>query len=151
MPTAPYEVAAVAIKTVIDTTFSTEGYAASHDCLHESLGSVRTEIGISPLRIVTQPNNQAVEHTMLLIQFYDYWDKRIDPTQQVDPFRIAGYQHRLASALETAQAIVPGTHAVWYFVVQGTEFPRDPTGNKTRFEMTVKAYGDNAALLESRA
>lgn len=146
----PYEVAATAIKGIIDTEFTAEGFTATHDCLHESLGFRRTMIGISPIRRLKHPNDQMIAHTMIFIQFYDVWKKEIDPEQQVNPFRVAGFQHRLEVALERAQATVAATDEVWYFLPESTEFPRDPTGNKTRFEMTVRCYGDSGALAETR-
>lgn len=146
----PYELAATAIKNIIDTEFSAEGFTALHDCIHEATGTRRTTIGISPLRRRKMPGNEMVAQTYIWIQFYDVWKKEIDPEQQVNPFRIAGFQHRLEAALERAQATIPSTNEVWYFMPETTEFPRDPTGNKTRFEMTVRCYGDSGALTETR-
>lgn len=146
----PYEIAATAIKGIIDSEFSAEGFTAIHDCLHEALGTRKTVIGISPLRIRKSPSNQLEQQTFIWIQFYDVWKKEISPDQQVNPFRITGFEHRLSTALEKAQATVPATNEVWFFMPESTEFPRDPTGNKTRFEMTVRCSGDSGALTETR-
>lgn len=149
MPSA-YETAATGIKAVIDAQFNAEGFTAIHDCLHESLGQRSTAIGISPIRKVKMPRNQSVEQTFIWIQFYWLWKREISPETLVNPFTIAEYAERLEVALEAAQATVAGTNAVWYYNVDSVEFPRDPTGNKSRFEMTVRAFGDTPGL-ETRA
>lgn len=145
-----YKVAASGIKAVFDTTFAPEGVTAQHDCLHESLGHGRVVAGISPIRKGFLPNNQSVQYTDILIQFYDLWRKEVDPTLQVNPFKITSYAERLERALEAAVASAQGTSGVWYYQVTGVDFPRDPTSNKSRFEMTVRATGD-APGLETRA
>lgn len=150
MADSAYEVAATGIKAILDTEFSPEGFKAKHDCLHESLGTRRVEVGISPIRIAQLPNNASVEATFILIQFYGMWKKEVDPEMQVNPFKITGYAARLARALEVQQAQDPASNEVWFFTVIGTDFPRDPSGNKSRFEMTVRAVGD-APGLETRA
>lgn len=149
MPSA-YEVAATGIKAIFDAEFAAEQFTAVHDCLHESLGQRRVEVGISPIRKVKMPNNQAAEQTFIWIQFYGLWKREIDPATAVNPFPIAEYAERLERALEAAQASQPGSDAVWYYQVDSVEFPRDPTGNRSRFEMTVRAFGD-APGVETRA
>jgi hypothetical protein len=143
-----YEITATALKAVIDGEFSTEGYTAVHDRLHESLGWKRTEIGISPESQAPMSGNASVMDTIVLIQFYDRWDKEVDPEQQVNPFRITGYADRLARAIETQQAGFAGSTEVWYFEPLSIAYPNDPTGNKTRFHMIVRAKGDNVALIQ---
>jgi hypothetical protein len=66
----------------------------------------------------------------------------------VNPFPITDMADRLRRAVESAAASVTGTPEVWYFKVDATEYPDDPTGNKTRFEMTVTAFGDNTGLTQ---
>lgn len=146
-----YETAALSIQQIIETEFATENFKAIHDHLHESMGQKRVSIGISPIRKTPMPRNQAVNQLFVKVQFYDIWKREINPETQVNPFRITGFEERLSNALERAQATVTGTNDVWYFRVQNSEFPHDPTGNKTRFEMTVTVFGDNAGLMESRA
>lgn len=147
----PYAVAATALKAIIDDEFSTESYTAIHDRLHESLGTRRTEIGISPLRWTPMPRNRNVRDTYIFVQFYDRWDKEIDPAQTVNPTRITGYAARFEEAVQRQQATDPGTGDVWYFDVDEVTFPEDPTGNKTRFEAVIHARGNNHGLLESGA
>ena len=42
-----------------------------------------------------------------------------------------------------------GTTTLWYMTVTSVDYPKDPTGNKSRFEATVRAYGQNTALTET--
>lgn len=149
MADSRYEVAATGIKAIIDAVFAAEGFKAKHDDLHESLGHRRVEIGISPLRITPMAQNQSVDQTFIKIQFYGLYKREVDPELQVNPFKVAAYHDRLAVALETQQAFDPASNDVWYFQITNTEFPRDPTGNKTRFEMTVRAYGGSPGLGET--
>lgn len=145
----PYAIAATAVKAIIDAEFEDEQYSAIHDDLHESLGTKRTEIGISPTRWAPMPRNANVRETFLQVQFYDRWDKQINPEQQVNPTRITGFAARFEEAVQRQQATDPGSGDVWNFDVLEIRFPRDPTGNKTRFEATIRARGNNHGLLES--
>ncbi len=142
-----YETLATALKAIIDTEFTPEQFVAVHDRLHESLGSDRTVIGISPERWLPSPRNRNVKLTYLLVQFYNRYDLDIDPTQKVDPLVIADYAERLERAIQTQQASTPGSSEIWYFDVDSVDFPQDPTGNKSRFHMIVVGRGDNAALV----
>lgn len=146
MADSRYEVAATGIKAICDAVFDAEGFKAKHDCLHESLGFKRVEIGISPSRITPLPTNASVDQTFILIQFYGLYKREVDPELQVNPFKVAAYHDRLAVALETQQAQDPTSNDVWYYQIINTEFPRDPTGNKSRFEMTVRALGGSPGL-----
>jgi hypothetical protein len=147
----PYEVAATAIKVIIDAEFEPDGYTAIHDKLHEALGTRRTEIGIAPADEGWQrhPNNANVRETFIEVRFFDRWDKEIDPAQTVNPFRITNYAARFEEAVQRASANMPGTGDVWYFDVLSIGFPDDPTGNKTRFEAQIRVHGNNHGLIES--
>ncbi len=142
-----YETLATALKAIIDAEFAPEQFVAVHDRLHESLGSARTEIGISPENWRPTPQNRNVKLTYVLVQFYNRYDLDIDPSQRVDPLIITSYAERLESAIQTQQASTPGTGEMWYFDVESVDFPQDPTGNKSRFHMIVLGRGDNAALI----
>lgn len=144
----PYLTAAAAIKDIIDTEFAAERITAIHDAIHESLGSDRVTVGIAPSVEQPLPGNGAVNVFTLEIRFYDLWDKEIDPEQTVNPTKITGYANRLKRALSQTQ--YAGDAEVWYFNWVRTDYPNDPTGNKTRFHMTVSAYGDNTSLIETR-
>lgn len=146
MPSA-YSVVAAAVKGVIDAEFAAEGITAIHDRVHASNGWKRPIVGISPESQTPRSGNEFLLDTRVLIQFYNTWDKEIDPEQVVDPRTITDYAHRLMQAIESQQASYAGSSQVWYFKVENVQYPNDATGNKTRFHMTICAYGDNTALL----
>lgn len=146
---APYEVAAVALKTIIDTEFTPEGFSARHDRLHESLGWNETAIGISPIAQFPVPRGAAAMETQVRIQFYSKYFRDIDPEQAVDPNIIARFADRFMRAVERADVTIPGTPEVWFFRVTRIDYPLDPTGNNSRFEATVVATGNNVALVET--
>lgn len=145
----PYHVAATAIKSIIDGEFTDRQVTAVHDKLHESLGTKRCEVGISPLREAPQPGNEVVGHIFIFVQWYDLWEKEIDPEQRVNPFNVTEMADRFRRAVERYSATNPGTTEVWYFKVTNIEYPDDPTGNKTRFEATIQAYGQNTGLMQT--
>jgi hypothetical protein len=144
----PYHTVATALKTILDGEFTDLTITAVHDKIHESLGYRRVEVGISPVRESATTGREIQMTSTVLIQWYDLWDKEIDNEQVVNPFLITERADRLRRAIETASAAIAGTPEIWYFKVDNTEYPDDPTGNKSRFEMTVTAYGDNTALTQ---
>jgi hypothetical protein len=146
----PYQVVATGLKAIIDTEFAVEGFTAIHDNIHEALGENAVAIGIAPLRETVRTSNAVIQETWVEVKFYDLWTKMVDPAQAVSPFRITGFAHRFRQAVQDNRAAYEGSPEIWYFDVTNIEYPNDPTGNKTRFIATIRAYGDNAALLETR-
>lgn len=145
---SPFEVAYAILKQVIEAEFVTEGYTVVPDELHESLGSERVEIGIAPEREIPTPGSQVVNEVWMRVQWFDLWDAQINPAQQVNPIPITQKAERTRRAIrDIANAQYGGQ--VWYLSVEGIEYPRDPTGNKTRFVMLVRARGNNSALVET--
>jgi hypothetical protein len=148
---SPFEVAATGIITAFNAEFQPEGFVMVPDKLHESRGKRRVDVAVSPLRDTLMANNSVVQETYLFVQFYDIWDERIDPDTQVNPFAITSYAERFRQAVQRSQVEYEGSSQVWYFDVQSIEYPDDPTSNKTRFEAQVRAYGNNAGLIETSA
>lgn len=146
----PYQVVATGLKTIIDDEFEPEGVVAIHDNIHESLGVDRITVGIAPVRETPRTGSTLIQETWVEVRFYDLWEKRVDPAQTVNPFRITAFAHRFRQAIQNQRASYEGSPEIWYFDVTNIEYPNDPTGNKTRFVATIRAYGDNAALLETR-
>lgn len=149
MADSPFEAAAEAVIATFNAEFSAEQFVMIPDDLHESLGRTRVDVGISPDEDIVVAANNVVQQTMLEVKFYDLWTQEISPDTQVNPYKIAGYAERFRRALRQTKATDPGTDQVWYFDVTRTRYPRDPTGNKTRFVMTIRAYGRNSALVET--
>lgn len=149
MSDSPFQLVAETIISVFNTEFAAEQFVMIADDLHESLGRRRVDVGVSPIEDIVQPSNGLVQETWVEIKFYNLWKQEISPDTQVNPFTITKYAERLRNALRTAQVQEPGTGQVWFFDVRRTQYPRDPTGNKTRFVMTVRALGNNNNLIET--
>jgi hypothetical protein len=144
-----YADAADALKIIIDATYAAEQVVATHDQLHEALGVDGAVCGISPLREAPIPTQRTTQQTYIQIQFFDTWEKEIDPNQEVDPRIITRLHARLLESLRVATVAIEGVP--WYFQWEGTDYPRDPTGNNTRFVMTLRAWSNNAAEYETVA
>lgn len=147
--TSAYEIAATAIKVVIDTEFEPEGITAIFDNLHDAQGRYAVAVGIAPEEDATMNGNALVNETILEVKFYDLWTDEIDPETVVNPVKITTYAERFRRALRSAKATDPATQQVWYFDVRRTRYPNDPTGNKSRFVSTIRALGNNAVLVET--
>jgi hypothetical protein len=146
---SPFEIAYAAVKAAIDAEFADDDIHVFPDELHESLGATEINVGIAPVRDAPMTNGRVVQETFLHVQWFDLWDPQIDPTQTVDPTPITRKAERLRIALGPLS--VGLGDQVWYFNVDNTDYPRDPTGNKTRFIMGIRAAGRNAALVETVA
>jgi hypothetical protein len=147
--TSAYLTVATALQQIIATEFADEGFTAIRDNQHESLGRTRVDIGIAPAEDYPAEDIEVTQETYLEIRFYDLWTQEITPETVVDPARIAGFAERLKKAIFASTATDPGTDEVWYFSVKRTTYANDPTGNKTRFHMVIKAFGNNAGLVET--
>ena len=140
-----------AVIAAFNAEFAAEGFVMIPDRLHESLGRKRVAVGISPDEDSPNSRTRIAEEHYLTVQFYGLWDERIDPETQINPSIVVGYASRLKEALRQTQVADPGTDAVWYFDVDRVRYPNDPTGNKSRFEMTIRAWGSNQNLVETTA
>lgn len=146
-----FETVATAIKTVFETEFAAEGFKMIPDRLHESLGRERVAVGIAPTEERANLRSRIMSEHWLEVQFFDLWTDEISPDTMVNPFKITGYAERFKDALRRSQATDPGTGSVWFFDVDRITYPNDPTGNKTRFVATIRAFGNNSNLVETVA
>jgi hypothetical protein len=140
-----------AVIAAFNDEFAAEGFTMIPDRLHESLGRRRVAVGISPDEDTPNIRTRIAEQFYVTVQFYGLWDEKIDPETQINPSVVVGYAARLKEALRRTQVSDPGTSAVWYFDVDRTRYPNDPTGNKSRFEMSIRAWGNNSNLIETTA
>lgn len=147
---SPYSIASAGLATIITTEFADLAVVPRHDELHESLGEDGRYVGISIDERGDSPmtRNRAAQETWCKIQWFDQWIKEVDPHQEIDPRIIAERAHRLQQAIAAADLTYSGDF--WFFNWEGTTYPRDPVGNKTRFVMLVRAYSNNAGLLETQ-
>lgn len=142
-----YALAAGAVKALFDETFRAEGFVAKHDNLHPSLGDRGAVVGINPRRQMPSPTNAVVQETWLELKLFGSWSKQINPAQEVDPRIISDYADRMMKALQGNIVTISGE--VWYLSYEGVDYPLDPTGNNSRFVMTIRARGNNPALIET--
>ena len=144
--TDPYTVLADAIEDVVMAEFDDEAFLVfKHDALHESLGTDgKTYVGVSPED--EQTFNIELQIAVRL-QFYMPYIADVDPFQEVDPRIITNKAERLRQALGRARIVATGD--VWYFDVDRTTYPKDATGNKSRFEMSIVGRGNNSGLVET--
>lgn len=141
------EVATI-IKGAFDTEFAPEGLTLSLDCINEALGYDRMHAGISPTTEIPGPDNYEVKETYVEVQFFGKWNKQVNPDQRVDPTAITDYAERFRKAMRGLLG-QGGTGNLWFFDIHAIEYPRDPTGNKTRFVATICAYGNNTHIIET--
>jgi hypothetical protein len=139
------------LKSEFDTEFAVEGWTLEYDKPHDSLGFDRTHIGVYPVEDVVRPGNSIIQETIVEVKFLGWWDKQINPAQVVNPLVITELAERYRSALGRSNSKDPGIREMWYFDVRRVLYPDDPTGNKTRFVMTVRAFGNNSGLIETFA
>lgn len=149
MADSAFHAVATAVKTVFDAEFSAEGFTMIFDNLHESLGRDRVDVGIAPVEDVVAPNNAIIQETWVEVRFYGLWRQEISPETVVDPVPITAYAERFRAALKSSGAMDPGTNQVWFFDIRRIQYPNDPTGNKTRFHAQIRAFGNNAGLVET--
>lgn len=143
----PFVEAATIIKQIFEDEFSAEGFVMVFDNLHPAMGRHRVDVGIAPTEERPHARDYYAQETWIEVRFYDLWKEEIDPQTVVNPTRITDFAFRLRDAIR--RYTEPGTGNMWYFNVEETTYPDDPTGNKSRFHMTILAYGNNNALIET--
>jgi hypothetical protein len=146
MPSA-YSIAANALYAICEATFP--DVPVVHDKVHEAVGYKGARIGIAPIRQPMNARNKLVQETWIEIRFMGAWNKEVTPDQQVDPRTVAEQAELLMAAIRQTDVTVSGE--MWYFNVEQIDYPDDPTGNKTRFYMTLRAWGNNSSLVETTA
>lgn len=153
MAASTFEAVASRIITIFNTEFLVEGFTMVPDNLHGSQGRTRVDVGIAPADDgdVVSANDNVVQETWLDVKFYGLWKQEIKPTTEVSPYIVTAYAERLRNALRAATATNPKTGQLWYFDIRRVRYPNDPTGNKTRFVMTIRAFGNNSGLIETIA
>ena len=147
MADSTFEIVADAVKSIFETEFSVEGFTMQFDNLHEALGRDRVAVGIAPTEERANLRDRLVQDTWVEVKFFGLWTDEISPDTIVNPTKITGYAERFRAALRTAAVTSSGQ--MWYFDVDRVQYPNDPTGNKSRFVATIRAFGNNANLVET--
>lgn len=145
--TSPTTALRAVLIAVLNAEFNPEEVVFADDKLHESMGSKGAVGAVYPNYEEQMFNNADVTTPFVTVQYYDRYNLQIDPAQSVDPTIIETKAERFKRALQGAN---PGGSAVqWYPLIIRIDFPDDPTGNKTRFEATVRGHAQNTALIET--
>jgi hypothetical protein len=148
--TSAYTQAADQLKVVLDACYADLGIVCEHDDIHESLGFQGVaRLGVAPDERgdIVRGNNMLVQETWIEVKFFGAYRLDVDPNQAVDPRAITVLAERFRDALRNSNQVVTGD--MWYYDLMQIRYPRDPTGNKTRFVATLRAFGNNAALVET--
>lgn len=140
-----YTFAANALQAICEVAFP--AIPVVHDKVHEALGYNGPVIGIAPIREPMNARNKMVRESWIEIRFIGNWNKDVDPAQTVDPRVVADQADLLMRTIQNSHVSVTGD--MWYFNVELVDYPDDPTGNKSRFYMTVRAWGNNTSLVET--
>jgi hypothetical protein len=143
--TAPITTARLGLIALLNTEFRPDGAEAVGDRLHSAVGKDgRIRIGVSPQQEVPMPSDKNTLQFGMLVQYYGGWEARVDPQQTVDPTRAETTAERFKRALRGHD---PKTSSVWFYSLVDLTYPTDPTGNITRWEARVTAYGPNSSTL----
>jgi len=144
---APETTARKALITALETEFAADQFPVKDDKLHPSLGDSRTMLGVYPERSTANARDKFVNEYEIVVQFFGKYTLEVDREQTVSPTVIETQAERFRQSIRSGAD--PRTGAVWYFDLLRIVYPDDPTGNKTRFEATVVARGNNSALIET--
>lgn len=145
--TSPYEAVANQLAGIIDAEFAAEGLVTEHDCLHDSIGWEGARICVYPEMETPMPGRMIQEDVTVYVKYLGQYDKQINPEQSVDPRPTTVIAERLRRAINAAADA--RTANLWYFNLMDIMYPKDPTGNKTRFVARIVAYSQNSGIIET--
>lgn len=147
--TSAYVEAADQLKVVLDATYAPEGLVTEHDDIHESLGFQGARLGIAPDERgdIVRGDNALVQETWIEVKLFGVYNLEVNPNQAVDPRAITLLAERLRRSIKASNQAATGS--MWYYNLMQIRYPRDPTGNRTRFVATLRAFGNNSSLVET--
>lgn len=142
MPTSPATSVRSQVKAILQATFPAA--TVRDGKLHPANGVGSFVIGIYP--VSEQEGFRVLDQdTTLIVQVYFPWKKEVDPSYVADPTQLETAAEQLREAVYTATRNYAGTAGVWDFRVTRIDYTDDPTGQRTRFEATIQAIGQNFA------
>ena len=141
-----------AIKNLISTVYTTEGWTAGDDRFGRSKGKDQAEdvaaISVTPLYERERPGQAEILDLGILVQFHLGFAAVPDENIVRDSTVVEGYGDRLRAAFAGAGCRVDDGDA-WYLRFTAIDYPVDPTGNITRFEATIVGEAYNRAAMPS--
>lgn len=140
---APETQARKALIKRIEKIFEAEAFPVRDDKLNQSLGFDGTIAAVSPIRMIPWSKDYQVNQYEILYQQYNDYNLEADPKQVVSPVKIEEYADRFRKGMEVkgSEKVAP-TANVWFFTIVRLNYVDDPTGNKTRFEAYLTAWGE---------
>lgn len=125
----------------------TAGMPIRDDKLHESLGSAGPVAAIYPAGERAHSESGVTNAMMVVVQVFLRYDLQIDPEQTVDPGIVEQRAFEFQQAVQRATS--PRNQGVWFYNVVDIDYPDDPTGNKSRYVVTLEGFGDRPTLIET--
>jgi hypothetical protein len=146
-PTNPLTTSRKQLHTLLKGYFDPKGCLVQEDRLHRSVGrDGKTRIGVNPVRESPYRQSGQASEFRLQVQFYGPWKDQINNLEVVNPTWIETQAEIFKDLIRTGD---PHQDDAWFYRVEEITYPDDPTGNATRFEAVVTAFGTNTALLET--
>lgn len=137
---------------LMEEEFAPEGVSVRDDKLLEATGEQEAVAGVYPDYSEPWTNDRQVQRTVVVVQMHNRFDPAwIDaPDERISPATIESWADRLRRKIKSIDGIPSGANPDgWFFLVERTLFPDDPTGNKTRFNMVITGFSANASLVET--
>jgi len=131
------------IQDILNAEFKTERISVRVGFTDNSLAQYGLVAAVYPIREEPQPDDRLALLTTIGVDFLTIWEPDPDVDRIVDPATIEGYAYRFRTALGAYQQT--GTSDIWWFQLEELTYETDPTGNISRFNAVVVAYGQNPA------
>lgn len=134
------------VKEVIEDEFSAEGFTVEYDKIGRSAGmeiASGARVAFTPDDAIENPRNVVELVVRGTLQLYMAYDAEPDETIVVDPTTIVQYAGRIRAAFKDSSS--GDTDELWFCRMTGVIYPDDPTGNKSRLEARILAFGQNEA------
>lgn len=137
---------------LMESEFAAEGISVRDDKLLAATGEEGAVAGAYPDYAEPWSRDAQVQRTVVVIQIHNRFDPDWinTPDERVSPATIESWADRLRRRIKGIDGVPSDANPDgWFFLVERTLYPDDPTGNKTRLEMVVQGFSANASLVET--
>lgn len=127
---------------VVNAAYTAEGWTAQPDKLLQAAGrDGTTRLAVYQEDTSAVPNRRELLGVRLVFQLYMGFNPEPDEHLQIDPRIVGELAARFRDEYVPTQPA--GDDDLYYFRVDRISYPDDPTGNKTRAEVFITAFGPN--------